>query len=225
MTISSWQIEFARPLWFALLAALPLLLIFWRRSLVQFSPAGRSCRLCCEVCCCCSWPPAWRDRSATGPGKTAAPRRQVAGKQPSSALARVSNSSRRTRSAPASRFRSRCSCDQATAQGHPGIVPRRQPLLKVSPVLAGGESEVMFSDVVLKPSRVVYSIRVKDGARRLAGGKRKCLCGLRRSAAAGAAGRKPAGTGRTSQKGPGRRECRGRSPAGTARRTSLPITT
>ena len=37
MTISSWQIEFARPLWFALLAALPLLLIFWRRSLVHAS--------------------------------------------------------------------------------------------------------------------------------------------------------------------------------------------
>ena len=37
MTISSWHIEFTRPLWFALLAALPLLLIFWRKSLVQFS--------------------------------------------------------------------------------------------------------------------------------------------------------------------------------------------
>ena len=38
MTISSWQIEFARPLWFALLAALPLWIIFWRRSLVRLSP-------------------------------------------------------------------------------------------------------------------------------------------------------------------------------------------
>jgi uncharacterized membrane protein len=37
MTISSWHIEFTRPLWFALLTAMPLLLVFWRKSLVQFS--------------------------------------------------------------------------------------------------------------------------------------------------------------------------------------------
>ncbi len=37
MTLFSRHIEFAQPLWFALLAALPLLLIFWRWSLVQFS--------------------------------------------------------------------------------------------------------------------------------------------------------------------------------------------
>ena len=37
MSISSWQIEFTRPLWLALLAALPLMWIFWRRSLVNTS--------------------------------------------------------------------------------------------------------------------------------------------------------------------------------------------
>ena len=38
MTILSWQIEFARPIWFAALAALPLWIVFWRRSLVRMSP-------------------------------------------------------------------------------------------------------------------------------------------------------------------------------------------
>jgi Ca-activated chloride channel homolog len=41
MTISVWQIEFAQPLWFALLAALPLLLIYWRRSLLNVSTARK----------------------------------------------------------------------------------------------------------------------------------------------------------------------------------------
>ena len=40
MTILSWQIGFARPLSFAVLAALPLWIVFWRRSLVRLS-AGR----------------------------------------------------------------------------------------------------------------------------------------------------------------------------------------
>jgi uncharacterized membrane protein len=40
MKISSWQIEFARSLWFAVLSALPLWIIFWRRSLVRL-PIGR----------------------------------------------------------------------------------------------------------------------------------------------------------------------------------------
>ena len=41
MTISSWQIEFTRPLWFALLAALPLLLLFGWWSLVHASPGRK----------------------------------------------------------------------------------------------------------------------------------------------------------------------------------------
>ncbi len=45
MTISLGPIKFAQPLWFALLAALPLLVIFWRRSLVQFSLGRRAASL------------------------------------------------------------------------------------------------------------------------------------------------------------------------------------
>src|SRR5208283_4744473 len=41
MRMFSCQLEFAQPLWFALLTALPLLWIFWRRSLVQFSPGRK----------------------------------------------------------------------------------------------------------------------------------------------------------------------------------------
>ena len=41
MTILSWHIEFVRPLGFALLAALPLLLIFWRWSLVRASSSRK----------------------------------------------------------------------------------------------------------------------------------------------------------------------------------------
>jgi Ca-activated chloride channel homolog len=35
MTFSAWQIEFTQPLWFTLLAALPLLAVYWKRSLVN----------------------------------------------------------------------------------------------------------------------------------------------------------------------------------------------
>jgi uncharacterized membrane protein len=37
MTILSWQVEFAQPLWLGLLAALPLWIVFWRRSLMGLS--------------------------------------------------------------------------------------------------------------------------------------------------------------------------------------------
>jgi len=37
MTIFSWQIAFAQPLWFAVLAVLPLWIVFWRRSLARLS--------------------------------------------------------------------------------------------------------------------------------------------------------------------------------------------
>ncbi len=40
MTIASWRIEFTQPLWFAVLAVLPLLFFYGRRSLVQVS-SGR----------------------------------------------------------------------------------------------------------------------------------------------------------------------------------------
>ena len=36
----SWQVDFARPLWLAVLAGLPIWLVFWRRSLLKLS-AGR----------------------------------------------------------------------------------------------------------------------------------------------------------------------------------------
>ena len=41
LTLFTWQIEFARPIWFAVLAAGPLWIVFWRRSLLQMSPARR----------------------------------------------------------------------------------------------------------------------------------------------------------------------------------------
>jgi Ca-activated chloride channel homolog len=46
MGIGPWQFELARPLWLAALAALPLLVYFWRRSLVQFPRWQRSVSLC-----------------------------------------------------------------------------------------------------------------------------------------------------------------------------------
>ena len=41
MSVAGWQIEFTRPLCFAALAALPLLLIFWQWSLAHASPARK----------------------------------------------------------------------------------------------------------------------------------------------------------------------------------------
>ena len=39
MTIFAWQFDFARPVWLAVLAALPLWIVYWRRSLVVVSPS------------------------------------------------------------------------------------------------------------------------------------------------------------------------------------------
>ncbi len=41
MEDSTWQLEIARPAWLAALVVLPLLIFYWRRSLVQFSPRQR----------------------------------------------------------------------------------------------------------------------------------------------------------------------------------------
>src|SRR5437868_11171060 len=41
MTLFAWQVEVAHPLAFALLAAVPLWIVFWRRSLVQLSVGRR----------------------------------------------------------------------------------------------------------------------------------------------------------------------------------------
>src|SRR5580704_17877632 len=41
MMILSWQIDFARPLWLAVLAGLPLWIIFWRRSLLRLTAGCR----------------------------------------------------------------------------------------------------------------------------------------------------------------------------------------
>jgi uncharacterized membrane protein len=41
MTIFSWKVQFAQPLWFGILAALPLWIVFWRRSLMRLSAARK----------------------------------------------------------------------------------------------------------------------------------------------------------------------------------------
>ena len=38
MTMFAWQVDFERPLWFAVLVALPLWIVYWRRSMVRLSP-------------------------------------------------------------------------------------------------------------------------------------------------------------------------------------------
>ena len=56
MTLS-WQIEFARPLWLATLAGLPLWIVFWRRSLVRLSAAPPLSQFFCARYCSRSWRP------------------------------------------------------------------------------------------------------------------------------------------------------------------------
>ena len=165
MTISSWQIEFAQPLWFALLAALPLLLIFWRRSLVQCL-AGPEDRFAVAA------KPAVVARGRR-PGRTegdragqSADRRFPVAEERRRRLAaaRRSRSSPRTTFAPASRFRSTCSCGPRRPARPPlNCSATAQPLLK-KPAVAGRRREPRraFPTSCCKPSQVVYSVRVKD---------------------------------------------------------------
>ena len=104
---------------------------------------------------------------------------------------------------------------------HRGTAPRRATAAQGTMSLVAGDNHKGFPDdrTQAVASRLYGPRQVRSGTCTLMISRR--LCRLRRSAAAGAAGRKPAGAGRTSQKGPGRRECRGRSPAGTARAAQL----
>ena len=188
--------------------------------------AGRSCRCCCEACCCCSWQPAWPDRRRPGRAvcRCCDPSGCRAGGGPRRPAVEITP---RTTFAPANRFRSTCACGpRRPARPRWNCSATGSRCSKETMPLVAGETQRAFPTVVQKPSQVVYSVRVKSDQRaRWPDENAERLCRLRRSAAAGAAGRKPAGPGRTSQESPGRRECRGRSPAGTARRPRLPPTT
>ncbi|MGO9112816.1 MAG: glutamine amidotransferase [Thermoguttaceae bacterium] len=160
MTISAWQIEFAQPLWFALLAALPLLLIFWRRSLVHASRGRKILSLLLRslllllVAAGLAAPKATRPASLPiigvkwelGPSGGGPPAVEVFGPdhvragEPFSLNVLV---------------RSR-----ATGKATVELLRDGQPLLRDAVQLAEGRNQKRFLTVVLKPSRVIYAVRV-----------------------------------------------------------------
>jgi uncharacterized membrane protein len=162
MNLFSWQIEFARPLWFALLAALPLLLIFWRRSLVHASPGRKIVSLLLRSLLLLLVAAGLAGPKATGPGNQQVfdYRHVHRGLGPIAPAVEIT--------AP----------DQARA-GEPfplhvlvrssGAAPvtvellrDSQPRQTQSVPVAHGEGQIFFYDVVSKPSRVIYSVRVRD---------------------------------------------------------------
>lgn len=161
-SLSSWQIEFVRPLWFALLAALPLLLIFWRRSLVQVSLGRKVLSLLLRSLLLLLVAAGLAGPKATGPGshenfdfkwlrsgggasppavEISAPDHVRAG-QPFSLDVRLRSKSGGT----------------ATAE----LLCDSQPSQKDTVSLVVGENHKLFRTVAPKPARVVYSVRVKD---------------------------------------------------------------
>ncbi len=162
MIISSWQIEFVRPLWFALFAALPLLLIFGWRSLVQFTPARKIVSLLLRslllllVATGLAGPQATGiDRQQIIEAKWLESRGQVV--LPAVEITAPDNIWAGEPFSLKVLLRSK-TASAATVE----LFRDSRPLLKETLSLVVQENHKIFSDVVLKPSRVVYSIRVKD---------------------------------------------------------------
>ena len=126
--------------------------------------AGRSCRSCCEACWCCCWRPAWPDRRRPGPAasRSSGP----SGRSLSLGLAAaLSNSPPRTTSAPANRFRSRPCCDRQGPARPPWNCFATDNRCRKRPSRCRWlQAKITrpFPTSCPNPSRVVYSLRVKD---------------------------------------------------------------
>ncbi len=162
MTISSWQIEFARPLWFALLAALTLLLIFWRRSLVQASLGRKIVSLLLRSLLLLLVAASLAGPQATGPEI-----QSLAGVQWHTSRSEVSSPAVEIAAPDQLRAGEPFSLQvllrsKAAGKATLELLRDGQSLLKRPLSLVAGENQQTFPDVVLKPARVVYSIHVKD---------------------------------------------------------------
>jgi len=162
MSISSWQIEFARPLWFALLAALPLLLIFWRRTLLHFSLGRKIVSLLLRSLLLLLVATGLAGPKATGLGDlsvlvTKRNTLPVVVRLPSVVMTAPDHVRAGAPFSVEVLLRSK-TASTATVE----LLRDSQPLLKETMSLVVGENHKIFSDIVLRPSRVVYSIRVKD---------------------------------------------------------------
>ena len=163
MTISSWQIEFVRPLWFALLAALPLLLIFWRRSLLHASPLRKTVSLLLRSLLLLFVAAGLAGPKATGPDS-----QPIVGVNWLEGVAAVPPAVEIV--APdqiraGEQFSLKVLLRSKTAgKATVALLRDGQPLVKDPETvsLVVGENHEVFPDIVLKPSRVVYSVRVKD---------------------------------------------------------------
>ncbi len=159
-----WEIEFVRPLWFALLAALPLLLIFWRWSLVHASPVRKIVSLLLRSLQLLLVAAGLAGPKATGPDN-----QQVAdvkwlisggGVTPPAVRIVAPDHIRAGESFSLKVLLRSRTAGKATVE----LLRDSQPLLKAPETmsLAVGENQKIFPDIVLKPSRVVYAVRVKD---------------------------------------------------------------
>ncbi len=159
-----WEIEFVRPLWFALLAALPLLLIFWRWSLVHASPVRKIVSLLLRSLLLLLVAAGLAGPKATGPDN-----QQVAdvkwlisggGVTPPAVRIVAPDHIRAGESFSLKVLLRSRTAGKATVE----LLRDSQPLLKAPETmsLAVGENQKIFPDIVLKPSRVVYAVRVKD---------------------------------------------------------------
>ena len=160
MTISTtvWQIEFVRPLWFALLAALPLLLIFWRWSLVQFSTGRKIASLLLRSFLLLLVAAGLAEPKATGPASlpfVAAERDHGPGRGSTPPAIEIVAPDHIRAGEP-------FSLDVLLRSKRAGaasveLLRDGQPLLKESVQLAEGDNQIGFSTIVLKPSQVVYA--------------------------------------------------------------------
>jgi Ca-activated chloride channel homolog len=163
MTLFSWQIEFARPLWFAALFALPLLGIFWWRSLVRDSPLRKGLSLLLRSIMVLLL--------AAGLGGLQA----IFPRQSQPILVCNFPEENHESVPPAIEIRAPVpirACEpfsfdvllRAKSAGTAivELLCDSQSVQKDTVRLTAGENHVDFPAIVLKPSRVVYSIRVLD---------------------------------------------------------------
>jgi uncharacterized membrane protein len=164
MTMFSWQIEFAHPLWFALMAALPLLLVFWRRSLVQFSPVRKVVSLLLRCLLLLLVAAGLAGPKATGQGS----QQIVALKWMKSGGGDIPRHTVEIIAPDHVRAGEPFSLEvllRSKTSAVATVELRRdaQRLLKKPISLIVGENHTSLPDVVMEPSRVVYSIRVEEG--------------------------------------------------------------
>ena len=161
MTISSWQIEFTRPLWFALLAALPLLLIFWRRSLLHASPLRKLVSLLLRSLLLLLVAAGLAGPKATGPSNPSMLLTKViVSPPPAQPPSVVLTAPDHVRAGEPFSLEVRVP-SKAAATATVELLRDGQPLLQETMQLSEGENQKSFPTVVLKSSQVVYAVRIK----------------------------------------------------------------